>query len=606
MAAMTSSRALAALFILCASGCLAARADGKIGYVGVIVDTNTWGGEIVAVAKGSPAETAGIRPGDMVRFWNNEAIQTGQNYLTSQANAMNRGDREARLKILRDCELKEFQVTLAPFPDAAHPPEWTEAFPRFPMELPEKMRRSLVAASRKHLTKANEAFAKDAKRAAEEFRQALQIWPWDTTGIYEKFADALRRSGDAAGAQAAEARSRANQAMLAHHRPTAKWLGFTVQDTRPEDKSPNGGALVSYAEAGTPAWQLMYQQGQIGVADVIHLFNFQQIISPYDFYCAATKADPEALLAAQEPKRAAMLQEADSLAKQGRRQEAVMRYLEAAKTAVVNAQSTMIYTRRNGANLTWTVTTQKRPDAALNEIYTKLGHAASGLDMDVPEEARKHFIQARYFAQHGAPSDAETEYKSGLELAPWYADGWYNLAMVQAGQNHYPEAISSLQIFVAGAKGERADAAQDKIYEYEAAAKLGSKSAGMSGAWRALGSPDFSGSLGGERLTAAASDGTKLNLIVRGGQVDGNVESPARKDENDCTFPGQNHPVTGRADLDGGSIEIDYVWSTYEAHTHIVNGYGQVGTYMCPLCHRVCDGVNATGTQNIHVKLVKS
>jgi hypothetical protein len=81
------------------------------------------------------------------------------------------------------------------------------------------------------------------------------------------------------------------------------------------------------------------------------------------------------------------------------------------------------------------------------------------------------------------------------------------------------------------------------------------------------------------------------------------VESPPHPGEDECTIPGQNRPAVGHLDENARSIEVEYVWATYQTHSHPVDPFGNASGIDCALCKHVCDGVNESGTSTLHVKL---
>jgi tetratricopeptide (TPR) repeat protein len=86
----------------------------------------------------------------------------------------------------------------------------------------------------------------------------------------------------------------------------------------------------------------------------------------------------------------------------------------------------------------------------------------------LPEEARKFGVQATSLVEKHRYDDAIVLYQKALEIAPWWAEGHYNRALVLATQNRFPEAIMGMKHFVVLApESPDARAAQDKIYEWE-------------------------------------------------------------------------------------------------------------------------------------------
>lgn len=86
----------------------------------------------------------------------------------------------------------------------------------------------------------------------------------------------------------------------------------------------------------------------------------------------------------------------------------------------------------------------------------------------LPEEARKFGVQATSLVDKKRYEEAVALYKKSLEIAPWWAEGHFNRALVLANQNRFHEAIAEMKYFVLLApESTDARAAQDKLYEWE-------------------------------------------------------------------------------------------------------------------------------------------
>ncbi len=87
-----------------------------------------------------------------------------------------------------------------------------------------------------------------------------------------------------------------------------------------------------------------------------------------------------------------------------------------------------------------------------------------------PEEARAGQIKAELAFDQKRLPEAITHYLSALRAAPWWPDGYFNLANVLASVHAYDEAIFAMKrylVLVPNAPDARAD--QDKIYQWESA-----------------------------------------------------------------------------------------------------------------------------------------
>ena len=86
----------------------------------------------------------------------------------------------------------------------------------------------------------------------------------------------------------------------------------------------------------------------------------------------------------------------------------------------------------------------------------------------LPEEARRFGVQATSLVDKKRYEESVALYKKALEIAPWWAEGHFNRALVLADQNRFHEAIAGMKHFVLLAPDSAdARAAQDKLYEWE-------------------------------------------------------------------------------------------------------------------------------------------
>lgn len=91
---------------------------------------------------------------------------------------------------------------------------------------------------------------------------------------------------------------------------------------------------------------------------------------------------------------------------------------------------------------------------------------------ELPEEAMRYGVQATSLVEKKRYDEAIALYDQALELAPWWADSHFNKALVLANQNRNAEAATSMkQFLVLAPNAPDARAAQNKIYEWELAAK---------------------------------------------------------------------------------------------------------------------------------------
>jgi len=90
----------------------------------------------------------------------------------------------------------------------------------------------------------------------------------------------------------------------------------------------------------------------------------------------------------------------------------------------------------------------------------------------IPEEARRHAAFASLAVKEAKDQSgyekAIAEYLEAVCLAPWWADLYYNLAMVQEQRSHFREAAETFKLYLAASPQDpQAQVIQNKIYELE-------------------------------------------------------------------------------------------------------------------------------------------
>ncbi|MFA6091620.1 MAG: hypothetical protein WCU88_00040 [Elusimicrobiota bacterium] len=90
----------------------------------------------------------------------------------------------------------------------------------------------------------------------------------------------------------------------------------------------------------------------------------------------------------------------------------------------------------------------------------------------VPEEAVRLAAHAQAYLHQAQDesgySKAVAKMEEAIALAPWWADAYFNLGLMQTSMKDYARAIESLQLYLLGAPNSRdAKAVQAKIYELE-------------------------------------------------------------------------------------------------------------------------------------------
>jgi tetratricopeptide (TPR) repeat protein len=122
----------------------------------------------------------------------------------------------------------------------------------------------------------------------------------------------------------------------------------------------------------------------------------------------------------------------------------------------------------------WKMSTQEERDAffaqearaagATLEVSARTRTAPAA----IPEEVRRHRVIADAAIREKRFVDAANAYEDALEIAPGWAQGHFNAALVLAEIYYYRDAVNHMKKYLALAPGARdAREVQDKIYEWE-------------------------------------------------------------------------------------------------------------------------------------------
>ncbi|MEI7612649.1 MAG: ankyrin repeat domain-containing protein [Betaproteobacteria bacterium] len=241
-----------------------------------------------------------------------------------------------------------------------------------------------------------------------------------------------------------------------------------------------------------------------------------------------------------------------------------------------------------------------------SDLRVKIVQYAASLPQPpgIPEKAREHLVRSAYLLKKGQDIGlVENEITAALRLAPWWAEGYFNLGQLQAEQGKFDAAERNLNLFIKAAPTDtRVQAAQDKIYENRMAREEDEKFRGMQGRWVDGQGRGYATTINGNKILIRADSGLAFTLTQKNGILDGSVEGGSYPGGHQCTIPAQMHPVTGKLTSDARSITLEYLWSQYKTSFHCVNMAG-IPSNCCLLCDEVCDAVTVSGNDRINMQL---
>ena len=237
-------------------------------------------------------------------------------------------------------------------------------------------------------------------------------------------------------------------------------------------------------------------------------------------------------------------------------------------------------------------------DQRLREKIIKLVTSAK-ISPVVPEEARRYAIRAQAVvkAKQGAGfAQAVTELSNAMLLAPWWADGYYNLGLMQQGAEDYAGAIRSLKLALLADPGSKnSGAIKNKVYELEIFQEEAEKVRGMAGEWKNVKTGNvYTVTMNGKNFLARNKNNWILRGVKEGNTIEGMITVPATKwwNVNDCQSPEYTVPTTGKISQDGKSITFTYMFNNYSAtHWNIGPGVNRTGHYQGE-----CISVTLSGT----------
>ena len=226
----------------------------------------------------------------------------------------------------------------------------------------------------------------------------------------------------------------------------------------------------------------------------------------------------------------------------------------------------------------------------------------------VPDAAREHLVRAEALLKHNRPAaEVESELQKAIAIAPWWAEGYFNLGLVEGNGGRYKEAIDTLTLFVSGAPNNpQVQAAKDKIVEFQIGQEEQDAIAGLAGKWRSDAGV-FTVSMMDDRLKAVGGNQRiTITASIKDRVLTGSVDGNAHPGENDCEIPAQSHPVMGKIDAAGTNIDLQYVWANYATHYRCVTIFNEV--VPCggiAITSTQCEAVTITGTSTVNLRLTR-
>lgn len=215
----------------------------------------------------------------------------------------------------------------------------------------------------------------------------------------------------------------------------------------------------------------------------------------------------------------------------------------------------------------------------------------------MPQEAIRHMARGQALLKMGGAgsyAEAAREMEQSVLAAPWFADGYYNLGLVQESGMMYQQAMANLQLYLLAApQAANVQAVQTKIYELEVMAEDQQKTQSLAGTWRTARGHTFHVSVDGNKITIVLDPYTESGVktsetgefIKKGLTLEGTLTDSLDPTDSNCALPTQTNPATGIIAEDFHSIKFTYRETTYQWHWETNPSSGE----------NVCTGVNSLG-----------
>ncbi len=242
-------------------------------------------------------------------------------------------------------------------------------------------------------------------------------------------------------------------------------------------------------------------------------------------------------------------------------------------------------------------------DQQLREQVIKVARAMNPRPA-LPEEAVRAMARGETKVKMGgagAYAEAAVEMEQAVLAAPWYADGYFRLAMVQERAEMFGEASKNFRLYIAAApNAPNAASIRTKIYSLEVMQEEKEKVQSLVGSWKSKGGNIYTVSVEGRRVKINGSSPERLangttqkwyyafDLEVVGSSLEGS-NTVARDPHSGCNFPNETVQASGTIGDGGRSVKVNWKDTIYS--------WTWQGT--------VCTDVSTMGTRDEVLELVE-
>jgi tetratricopeptide (TPR) repeat protein len=216
-------------------------------------------------------------------------------------------------------------------------------------------------------------------------------------------------------------------------------------------------------------------------------------------------------------------------------------------------------------------------DQQLREQIIKVVRAMSTRPA-LPEEAVRSMARGDTKVKmggSGAYAAAAVEMEQAVLAAPWYADGYFNLAVVQERAEMFGDASKNFRLYVAAApNAPNAGAIRSKIYSLEVMQEEKEKVQSLAGSWRSRGGNIYTVSVEGRKIRINGSSPERLangttqkwyytfDFEVVGNSLEGS-NTVARDPHSGCNFPNETVEASGTIGDGARSLKVNWKDTIY-------------------------------------------
>ena len=175
----------------------------------------------------------------------------------------------------------------------------------------------------------------------------------------------------------------------------------------------------------------------------------------------------------------------------------------------------------------------------------------------------------------GAYAAAAAEIEQAVLAAPWYADGYFRLAMVQEKASMFGEASKNFRLYIAAApNAPNAPSIRNKIYSLEVMQEEKEKVLSLAGSWKSRGGNVYTVAVEGRRIKVNGSSPERLangttqkwyylfDLEVVGSSLEGS-NTVSRDPHGGCNFPNETVQASGTIGEGGRSMKVSWKDTIY-------------------------------------------